>query len=74
MSKSNIRAYKHNVPFNLLFVRGICSTDPRIKSLVEPLIRPLAHVYKELYKTQSTIITLKENKKDEFFGLRDFYR
>ena len=59
--------------FQILF-RGICSTDRRIQSLVAPLMNPLARGYEELYKTQEGSETLKESKKDEFFGLRDFYR
>ena len=54
--------------------RGICSTDEHVKSLVMPLIKPLAAGYKDLYKAQRGNEKLKESKKDEFFGLRDFYR
>ncbi len=56
------------------FFRGICSTDKRIQSFVAPLMNPLAMGYKELYDTQRQSKTLQESKKDEFFGLRDFYR
>ncbi|XP_078381354.1 E3 ubiquitin-protein ligase rnf213-alpha-like isoform X3 [Oculina patagonica] len=52
---------------------GICSTDKRIQSFVAPLMNPLAMGYKELYDTQRQSKTLQESKKDEFFGLRDFY-
>ena len=45
-----------------------------MKSLVMALIEPLAAGYKDLYKTQRRNEKLKESKKDEFFGLRDFYR
>ena len=39
-----------------------------------PLMNPLAFGYKELYDSQRESVTLQESKKDEFFGLRDFYR
>lgn len=60
--------------FSYFFFRGICSTDKRIQSFVAPLMNPLALGYKELYDTQRQSETLQESKKDEFFGLRDFYR
>lgn len=41
---------------------------------IEPLISPLVRGYKELYDKQKTLTKLKDGKKDEFFGLRDFYR
>jgi len=41
---------------------------------VAPLMNPLAFGYKELYDSQRESVTLQESKKDEFFGLRDFYR
>ncbi|KAJ7339580.1 hypothetical protein OS493_005983 [Desmophyllum pertusum] len=52
---------------------GICSTDPRIQSFVAPLMNPLAMGYSKLYNMQRQSPTLQESKKDEFFGLRDFY-
>ena len=41
---------------------------------IEPLISPLVRGYKELYDKQKKLKKLKDGKKDEFFGLRDFYR
>ncbi|XP_074628909.1 E3 ubiquitin-protein ligase rnf213-alpha-like isoform X2 [Acropora palmata] len=52
---------------------GICSTDQRIKNLIQPLIPPLANGYAELYKEQENFETLKKCGKEEFFGLRDYY-
>ncbi|XP_068735057.1 LOW QUALITY PROTEIN: E3 ubiquitin-protein ligase rnf213-alpha-like [Montipora capricornis] len=52
---------------------GICSTDPRIKNLIQLLIPPLANGYAKLYKEQKDFETLKRFDKEEFFGLRDFY-
>ena len=54
--------------------RGICSTDKIIKNLIQPLIPPLANGYADLYKEQKDFETLKKCGKEEFFGLRDFYR
>ena len=58
----------------LLLFRGICSTDERVQNFVEPLMEPLARGYEKLYKSQRNSETLVKFKKDEFFGLRDFYR
>ncbi|XP_068694638.1 E3 ubiquitin-protein ligase rnf213-alpha-like [Montipora foliosa] len=52
---------------------GICSTDERVKSFVEPLMDSLALGYEKLYERQRKSEALRESKKDEFFGLRDFY-
>ena len=54
--------------------RGICSTDQWIKNLIQPLIPALANGYAELYKEQKNFETLKKCGKEEFFGLRDYYR
>ena len=43
-------------------------------ALIEPLISPLVRGYTELYNKQKNLKKLQEGKKDEFFGLRDFYR
>lgn len=43
-------------------------------TLIEPLISPIVHGYSELYSKQKELEKLKDGKKDEFFGLRDFYR
>ena len=37
-------------------------------------MNPLALGYKKLYDSQKKSDALRESKKDEFFGLRDFYR
>ena len=41
---------------------------------IEPLISPIVRGYTELYNKQKSLQKLKDAKKDEFFGLRDFYR
>ncbi|XP_067056125.1 E3 ubiquitin-protein ligase rnf213-alpha-like isoform X2 [Acropora muricata] len=54
--------------------KGICSTtDERVQNLVEPLMEPLALGYEELYESQRESEALIKTRKDEFFGLRDFY-
>ncbi|XP_022797655.1 E3 ubiquitin-protein ligase rnf213-alpha-like isoform X3 [Stylophora pistillata] len=53
--------------------RGICGSDKDIVTHIEPLINSLVCGYKELYDKQKELRKLKEGKKDEFFGLRDFY-
>ena len=45
-----------------------------MQSFVEPLMEPLALGYEKLYKSQRNSDALVKSKKDEFFGLRDFYR
>ena len=46
-----------------------------MQSFVAQLMNPLALGYKELYDSQTEKSdALRESKKDEFFGLRDFYR
>ena len=45
-----------------------------MKALILPLISPLAAGYAELYREQKHFATLKKCGKEEFFGLRDFYR
>jgi len=35
---------------------------------------PLVAAYVDLYNRQKNLKRLQEGKKDEFFGLRDFYR
>ena len=45
-----------------------------MQSFVEPLMEPLALGYEKLYKRQRKSEALIKSKKDEFFGLRDFYR
>ena len=45
-----------------------------MQRFVEPLMEPLARGYEKLYKNQRKSEALIKSKKDEFFGLRDFYR
>ena len=45
-----------------------------MKARIQPLISSLAAGYAELYKEQKNFETLKKCGKEEFFGLRDFYR
>ena len=58
----------------LFFVSGICSGDQGIQSRLTLHIKRLCKGYLDLYKKQSKSNTLKSAQKDEFFGLRDFYR
>ena len=61
--------------YSVFLLRGICSTtDERVQNLVEPLMEPLALGYEELYERQRESEALIKTRKDEFFGLRDFYR
>lgn len=62
------------IPFFAVFCRGICSTDKQVKHLIQALISPLADGYAELYEEQKNFDTLRKCAKEEFFGLRDFYR
>ena len=55
-------------------VRGICGGDQDIMPLIETLISPLVRGYTDLYNKQKNLKKLQDGKKDEFFGLRDFYR
>ena len=45
-----------------------------MKDSIQSLIGPLADGYAELYEEQKNFPTLKKCDKEEFFGLRDFYR
>ena len=45
-----------------------------MQNFVEPLMGPLARGYEKLYKSQRESEAVVKSKKDEFFGLRDFYR
>ena len=57
-----------------MLLRGICATDVRVQNFVAPLMNRLAQGYSELYDRQKRSEALRESKKEEFFGLRDFYR
>ena len=60
--------------FFFLLYRGICGGDSDIMPWLENLIPPLVTAYRDLYQRQKNIARLQHGKKDEFFGLRDFYR
>lgn len=53
--------------------RGICASDRDVQERVKSIIPALAQAYSEVYQQQKELEILKESKKDEFFGLRDFY-
>ncbi|XP_048587615.1 E3 ubiquitin-protein ligase rnf213-alpha isoform X3 [Nematostella vectensis] len=53
--------------------RGICAEDPTVQRLIDPLLEDLAAGYSTLYRHQKGFKSLLESKRDEFFGLRDFY-
>lgn len=53
--------------------RGICASDKNVQERVATIIPALAQAYLEVYERQKELKVLKESKKDEFFGLRDFY-
>ncbi|XP_048586969.1 E3 ubiquitin-protein ligase rnf213-alpha-like isoform X2 [Nematostella vectensis] len=53
--------------------RGICAEDPTVQRLIAPLLEDLAAGYSKLYRHQKGFKSLLESKRDEFFGLRDFY-
>ena len=57
-----------------MLLRGISATDVRVQNFVSPLMNRLAQGYSELYHRQKLSEALRESKKEEFFGLRDFYR
>ena len=54
--------------------RGICGGGEDVMALIEPLISPIVRGYTKLYNEQKSLKKLRDGKKDEFFGLRDFYR
>ena len=54
--------------------RGICSSNKDIQNRLEGYIWRLCNGYFDLYKQQRDSATLTNAQKDEFFGLRDFYR
>ena len=67
-----VSVLRSNVLFDIC--RGICSTDEQVKLVIQTLISPLAEGYAELYREQKNFPTLQKCGKEEFFGLRDFYR
>ena len=59
--------------FHCIF-SGICSGNEDIQNGLKGTIQMLSKGYSDLYKQQTESQTLKNAQKDEFFGLRDFYR
>ena len=59
--------------FHLSF-RGICASDSVIKAKISELFRPLALAYEKVYELQKGCERLAKARKEEFFGLRDYYR
>ncbi|XP_065678667.1 E3 ubiquitin-protein ligase rnf213-alpha isoform X7 [Hydra vulgaris] len=53
--------------------RNICSNDQYVFGRIEPLFKPLTMGYLNVYKNQNDCGIIKKYKKEEFFGLRDFY-
>jgi hypothetical protein len=66
--------YYFNSVIYVIYYRGICASDKEVQQRMRPIIPALAAAYSELYKQQKEIDVLRRAKKDEFFGLRDFYR
>jgi len=42
--------------------------------MITPLLKPLAEAYFKLYNAQKNTHILIKHRKEEFFGMRDFYR
>ena len=55
-----------------IIFRDICSSDTNIQSIITPLFKILADAYVKVYDEQKS--ALAKYNKEEFFGLRDFYR
>uniref|UniRef100_A0A7M5U071 RZ-type domain-containing protein n=1 Tax=Clytia hemisphaerica TaxID=252671 RepID=A0A7M5U071_9CNID len=53
--------------------RDICASKASIQNKISPLLKQLSHGYIGIYKVQRKTESLKQFKKEEFFGLRDFY-
>ena len=56
------------------FYSEICSSDVKIRKMITALLRPLAEAYFKLYNAQKSTQILIKHRKEEFFGMRDFYR
>ena len=52
----------------------ICSSDPKIRQMITPLLKPLSEAFHDLYNMQKSTPILIKHRKEEFFGMRDFYR
>ena len=64
---------QQDLRFSFVF-SDICSCSQNIKGQITTLLRPLAESYLKVYERQKQCDKLKQHKKEEFFGLRDFYR
>ncbi|XP_065675221.1 E3 ubiquitin-protein ligase rnf213-alpha-like isoform X3 [Hydra vulgaris] len=53
--------------------RSICSNDKNVCGLIASLFEPLTEGYLEVCEKQNECNIIKKHKKEEFFGLRDFY-
>ncbi|XP_066922902.1 E3 ubiquitin-protein ligase rnf213-alpha-like [Clytia hemisphaerica] len=61
--------------FDELFntARDICASKKSIQTKILPLLKELSQGYNDIYNVQRNTESLKQFKKEEFFGLRDFY-
>ena len=59
---------------NFFSSRDICGSKKKVQGKISPLLRQLSEGYCDIYDVQRKSENLKEFKKEEFFGLRDFYR
>ncbi|XP_065678766.1 E3 ubiquitin-protein ligase rnf213-alpha isoform X3 [Hydra vulgaris] len=53
--------------------RDICSNDEYVFERIAFLFEPLTKGYLEVYERQNNCDIIKKYRKEEFFGLRDFY-
>ncbi|XP_066918681.1 E3 ubiquitin-protein ligase rnf213-alpha-like [Clytia hemisphaerica] len=51
----------------------ICSSNERIRDKIKFLLKPLSEAFYKLYNMQKENPTLIKHRKEEFFGMRDFY-
>nr|XP_047126393.1 E3 ubiquitin-protein ligase RNF213 isoform X3 [Hydra vulgaris] len=53
--------------------RNICFNDKYVFGMIASLFEPLTKGYLEVYEKQNNCSIIKKYRKEEFFGLRDFY-
>ncbi|XP_065676513.1 E3 ubiquitin-protein ligase rnf213-alpha-like isoform X2 [Hydra vulgaris] len=53
--------------------RNICLNDEYVFGMIASLFEPLTKGYLEVYEKQNKCDIIKKYRKEEFFGLRDFY-
>ncbi|XP_065678772.1 E3 ubiquitin-protein ligase rnf213-alpha isoform X3 [Hydra vulgaris] len=53
--------------------RNICLNDKYVYGMIASLFEPLTKGYLEVYEKQNYCDIIKKYRKEEFFGLRDFY-